>query len=110
MKKVRRLQTTLQNPVSENDIVKKFQEKASVKKLLSKIKKHKNLSWDSTGHLVVDQQLVLSSDIDTLLCSAVVKREPSVPCWCEFEGMLWESLRIITIRKNGFFYRSSFFQ
>ena len=78
-KKVRRPQTTLQKPVSENDILKKFKEKARVKKLLSEIKKHKNLSWDSEGHLVIDQQLVPSSNIDALLCSALVKREPSVP-------------------------------
>ena len=91
-KKVRRPQTTLQKPVSENDILKKFKKKARVKKLLSEIKKHKNLTWESKGHLVVDQQPVPSSDIDTLLRSAVVKREPSVPGWREFEGMLWESL------------------
>ena len=92
-KKVRRPQTTLQKPVSENDILKKFKKKARVKKLLlSEIKKHKNLSWDSEGHLVVDQQPVPSSDIDTLLRSAVVKREPSVPGWHKFEGILWESL------------------
>ena len=91
-KKVRRPQTTLQKPVSENDILKKFKKKARVKTLLSEIKKHKNLSWDSEGHLVVDQQPVPSSNIDTLLRSAVVKREPSVPGWREFEGMLWESL------------------
>ena len=91
-KKVRRPQTTLQKPVSENDILKKFKKKARVKKLLSEIKKHKNLSCDSEGHLVVDQQPVPSSDIDTLLRSAVVKRKPSLPGWREFEGMLWESL------------------
>ena len=53
-KKVRRPQTTLQKPVSENNILKKFKKRARIKKLLSEIKKHKNLSWDSEGHLVVD--------------------------------------------------------
>ena len=91
-KKVQRPQITLQKPVSENDILKKFKKKARVENLLSEIRKHKNLSWDSEGHMVVDQQPVPSSDIDTLLRSAVVKREPSVPGWREFEGMLWESL------------------
>ena len=89
---MRRPQTILQNSVSENNILKKFKKKARAKKLLSEIKKHKNLSWASEGHLVVDQQLVPSSDIDILLRSAVVKREPSVPGWRKFEGMLWESL------------------
>ena len=91
-KKMRRPQTTLQKPVSENDFLRKFKKKARVKKLLSEIKKHKNLSWDFEGHLIVDQQPVPSSDIDTLLRSAVVKRETSVPGWREFEGILWESL------------------
>ena len=91
-KKVLRPQAALQKPISENDILKKFKKKTRVKKLLSEIKKHKNLSWDSQGHLLLDQQIVPSSQIDTLLRSAVVKREPSIPGWREFEGMLWESL------------------
>ena len=91
-KKVSRPQTTLQKPISENDILKTFKKKARVKKLLSEIKKHKNPLWDCEGHLVVDQQPVPSSDIDTLLRSAVVKQGLSVPGWREFEGMLWESL------------------
>ena len=45
-KKVRRPQTTLQKPVSENDSLKKFKKKAHVKKLLSEIK---NLQSEKTG-------------------------------------------------------------
>ena len=69
-----------------------FLRQAFPERLRDVLNAYKDATSSPHGYFVVDQQPVPSIDFDTLLRSAVVKQEPSVPGWREFEEMLWESL------------------
>jgi len=79
-------------PVTEQALLKRYTKKSAAKKVLGKIQKNRSAGWDADGHFVLDGQAIPSSDITTLLHSAVKKRDATLPGWKEFESIQWQTL------------------
>ena len=92
-RKTRRKEGVKEKSLSQSEILKVYKKTAKPRKILKSLHENKNSFWNASGNLIVDDQVMPSSDIRKLLRSAVGKRNTTLPGWKEFNSLSrWESV------------------